>query len=163
MFIKKIDAMRTGVDDEDQKLDDEKDAYKRMTVKILNKVVTRYPSLEIFDEKIAYLTTVKRQIAEMKQSVDIGWLRVNSKPLITELEKTIEAWIQAYTSFILINTMQQISNINAFIHEVTEGIKVVPKSSETASEKAILRQVMTHLRDVKMIKDLTIQQIDPMK
>jgi len=44
----------------------------------------------------------------MKQSVDIGWLRVNSKPLITELEKTIEAWIHTHTSFILNNTMQQI-------------------------------------------------------
>ena len=99
----------------------------------------------------------------MKQSVDIGWLRVNSKPLITELEKTIEAWIHTHTSFILNNTMQQIYNINNFIHEVTEGIKVVPKSSDTAAEKAILMQVMTHLRDVKMIKDKTIEQIDPMK
>jgi len=95
-------------------------------------------SLEIFDEKIAYLTTIKRQIAEMKISVDIGWLRVNSMPLIKELEKTIEAWIQTHTSFILNNTMQQINNINNFIHEVTEGIKVVPKSSDTAGEKAIL-------------------------
>jgi len=64
-----------------------------MCQKILKGVVTRFPSLEIFDEKIAYLTTVKRQIAEMKTSVDIGWLRVNSMPLIKELEKTIEAWI----------------------------------------------------------------------
>jgi len=59
--------------------------------------------------------------------------------------------------------MQQIKNINHFIHEVTEGIKVVPKSADTASEKAILMQVMTHLRDVKMIKDKTIEQIEPMK
>jgi len=59
----------------------------------LKGVVTRFPTLEIFDEKISHLTTVKRQIAEMKTSVDIGWLRVNSMPLIKELEKTIEAWI----------------------------------------------------------------------
>jgi len=155
--------MRTGADDEDQKLDDELDAFNWMCQKILKGVVTRFPTLEIFDEKIAYLTTVKRQIEEMKQSVDIGWLRVNSKPLIEELKKTIEAWIQTHTSFILNNTMQQIQNINNFIHEVTEGIKVVPKSSDTAAEKAILMQVMTHLRDVKMIKDKTIEQIDPMK
>lgn len=107
-FAKKINAMRTGADDEDQKLDDELDSFNWMCQKILKGVVTRFPSLEIFDEKIAYLTTVKRQIAEMKQSVDIGWLRVNSKPLITELEKTIEAWIHTHTSFILNNTMQQI-------------------------------------------------------
>lgn len=138
MFTKKLNAMRTGDDDEEQKLDDEQEAFNWMCQKILKGVVTRFPSLEIFDEKIAYLTTIKRQIAEMKISVDIGWLRVNSMPLIKELEKTIEAWIQTHTSFILNNTMQQINNINNFIHEVTEGIKVVPKSSDTAGEKAIL-------------------------
>jgi len=109
-----------------------------MATKILHGVVTRYPTLEIFDEKIAHLTTVKRQIAEMKTSVDIGWLRVNSLPLIKELEKTIEAWIQTHTSFLLNNTMRQIQNINNFIHEVTEGIKTVPKSADTESEKATL-------------------------
>lgn len=59
--------------------------------------------------------------------------------------------------------MRQIQNINNFIHEVTEGIKTVPKSADTEGEKAILMQVMTHLRDVKMIKDKTLEQIDPMK
>jgi hypothetical protein len=31
-----------------------------MGVKILNSVVTRFPSLEIFDEKIQFLTSVKK-------------------------------------------------------------------------------------------------------
>jgi dynein heavy chain len=99
----------------------------------------------------------------MKQSVDIGWLRVNSLPLIKELEKTIEAWINAHTAFLLNNTTQQIKNINNFINDVSEGIKVVPKSNESEAEKAQLMAVMTHLRDVKMIKDKTIDQVDPMK
>jgi hypothetical protein len=75
-----------------------------MATKILKGVVTRYPTLEIFDEKIAHLTIVKKQISEIKQSYDIGWLRVNSLPLIRELEKTIDAWIIAHTSFLLNNT-----------------------------------------------------------
>jgi hypothetical protein len=80
------------------------DGFRWMGTKILKSVVTRYPSLEIFDEKIAHLTVVKKQISEMKQSVDIGWLRVNSIPLIRELEKTIDDWIHAHTSFLLNNT-----------------------------------------------------------
>lgn len=39
----------------------------------------------------------------------------------------------------------------------------MPKSNESEAEKAQLMAVMTHLRDVKMIKDKTIDQIDPMK
>jgi hypothetical protein len=47
----------------------------------------------------------------MKTTVDIGWLRVNSTPLIRELQKTVNEWIEAYTSFLLTNTMREISNI----------------------------------------------------
>jgi hypothetical protein len=83
--------------------------------------------------------------------------------LIKELEKTIQLWIDAHTNFLLSNTTQQIQNIKKFISDVSEGIKVVPKSNETPAERQALMAVMTHLRDVKMIKDKTIDNIDPMK
>ena len=44
-----------------------------------------------------------------------------------------------------------------------QGIKVVPEKAETPQEKKLLTQVMTHLRDVKMIKDHTLEEIEPMK
>ena len=99
----------------------------------------------------------------MKTTVDIGWLRVNSSPLIRELQKTISEWIEAYTSFLLNNTINEISNIQNFIDEVTSGIKVLPEQAETKKEKELLMQVMTHLRDVKMIKDRTLDEVEPMK
>jgi len=37
-----------------------------MASKILKGVTTRYPALEVFDEKISHLTVVKKQISEMK-------------------------------------------------------------------------------------------------
>jgi len=40
---------------------------------------------------------------------------------------------------------------------------VLPEGSETKREKELLMQVMTHLRDVKMIKDRTFEEIEPMK
>ena len=88
------------------------DGFNWMGVKILVGLVTRFPSVDIFDENIQYLTSVKKQISEMKQSVDIGWLRVNSLPLIKELEKTIESWIHAHTAFQFKKTTQRIKNIN---------------------------------------------------
>ena len=56
-----------------------------MADKILSGVQTKKPNLELFDEKITQLTKIKHQITDMKQTVDIGWLRVNSNPLIREL------------------------------------------------------------------------------
>jgi hypothetical protein len=99
----------------------------------------------------------------MKTSIDIGWVRVNSTPLIRELQKTISEWIEAYTSFLFNNTVSEITNIQKFIDEVTGGIKVIPEGAETKREKEILMQVMTHLRDVKMIKDRTLDEVEPMK
>lgn len=99
----------------------------------------------------------------MKPQLDIGWVRVNSTPLIRELQKTVSEWIDAYTSFLLTNTVAEIHNIQKFIDEVGNGIKVIPESSETKREKEILMQVMTHLRDVKMIKDRTLDEVEPMK
>jgi len=99
----------------------------------------------------------------MKTSIDIGWVRVNSTPLIRELQKTVSEWIEAYTSFLFNNTVAEITNIQNFIDEVTGGIKVIPEGAETKREKEILMQVMTHLRDVKMIKDRTLEEVEPMK
>lgn len=99
----------------------------------------------------------------MKYTLDIGWLRVNSLPLINEMKKTVTEWIDAYTHFLLSNTITEIQNIQKFIDEVQSGIKVLPEGSETKKEKELLMQVMTHLRDVKMIKDRTFDEIEPMK
>jgi hypothetical protein len=142
---------------------EEDETFKWMADKILQKVQTKKPSLELFDEKITQLTKIKNQIQEMKTTIDIGWLRVNSSPLIRELQKTVSEWMEAYTSFLLTNTITEITNIQKFIDEVFNGIKVLPESSETKKEKELLMQVMTHLRDVKMIKDRTFDEIEPMK
>jgi dynein heavy chain len=134
-----------------------------MAGKILNGVDTKKPSNEAFDDKITHLHKVQQMISEMKTSTDIGWLRVNSGPLQKSLQMIITQWISRYTNFLLNNTINEINNIQAFNEEVTKGIKVLPESSETKKEKELLMQVMTHLRDVKMIKDHTLSEIEPMK
>lgn len=133
-----------------------------MAEKILDGVKTKQPSLDAFHEKITMLTGIKGEIHDMKTSIDIGWLRVNANPLITELKGTIVLWIDTYINFLLNNTVTQIKNIENFI-KVTEGIKTLPKDAKTKQEKDVLMKVMGHLRDVKMIKDRTLDQVGPMK
>lgn len=99
----------------------------------------------------------------MQTPSDIGWLRVNSQPLKIALEKIVTTWINTFTNFLLTNTTDEITNILNFIDEVNDGIQVIPSKSETQEEKDILMKVMTHLRDVKMITNHTINEIEPMK
>lgn len=143
--------------------EEEDETFKWMAVKILDGVKTKRPDLDAFDEKITFLTDIKNEIHAMKTTVDIGWLRVNATPFIKELQNTITQWINTYISFLMDNTVQQLKNIEEFNAEISEGIKVLPKGSSTKQERDLLMKVMTHLRDVKMIKDRTLNQIEPMK
>jgi hypothetical protein len=105
-----------------------------MASKILDGVTTRQPSLEAFDEKISQLHEVKARIQDMKPSSDIGWLRVNSQPLINSLKQIVNQWIERFTSFLLNNTTTQLKNINLFLTEVSEGIKELPPAALSAEK-----------------------------
>ena len=129
-----------------------------MSVKILEGVVTKQPALDVFDAEITRLYEYKARINSIKPSADIGWLRVNSSPLIKELQTTINDWIDRFTSFLYDNTMKQLHNIQGFIKEVSEGIKVLPKDLTTDRDKQLLTKVMTHLRDVTQINKHTVER-----
>jgi len=151
--------VKTNADGEEE----EDETFKWMAEKILVGVKTKRPDLDAFDEKISFLTDIKNDINQMQSTVDIGWLRVNATPFIKELQNTITLWINTYISFLMDNTVQQLKNIEAFNTEITEGIKELPKGTASKLENDTLMKVMTHLRDVKMIKDRTLAQIEPMK
>jgi len=149
------------LNDDGEEIEDE--TFRWMAERILTDVKTKKPSLEAFDEKITFLNSIKNEIATMKTVSDIGWLRVHATPLIKELQNTVTQWIDSHTSFLLDNTMQEIRNIQSFIEEVSTGIKVIPEAAETKKEKELLMKVMEHVRDVKMIKERTLSEIEPMK
>jgi dynein heavy chain len=153
--------LRKNADGEDE----EDPTFAWMANRILDGVETRKPDLEAFDQKITFLYRMRNEINEMRPTVEIGWLKVNAMPLIKELQAIIKQWIDCYTNFLLNNTIREVSNIDSFIKEVSEGIMVLPEESKIhqQSEKDLLMRVMTHLRDVKMIQARTHNEIEPMK
>lgn len=66
IFSKKLEATRTGSDEDDMRIESEMLCFHAMEDKIMGSVVTRFPPLEVFDEKIQYLHGVKKTISEMK-------------------------------------------------------------------------------------------------
>lgn len=111
LIIKKFE----GTEDDEYLAEQEEESYRCLADKILKGVHTKFPALDQFDEKITHLTKVKHQIAEIKTSVEIGWIRVNSTPLVTKLQQTVNDWIDMHISFLLNNTVTQITNIKKFI------------------------------------------------
>ena len=133
---------------EEEQREVEIENFDAMARKVLNGVVTKQPALEVFDAKITELYEYKHRIQSMRPNDDIGWLRVNSTPLIKELSTIINSWIERFTSFLYDNTTKQLKNTQAFIEEVSTGIKELPTDLRTEREKNLLTKVMTHLRDV---------------
>ena len=90
--------LETGTDPRAEKhviinADDEEEedlTFNWMADRILDGVETLKPSLEVFDQKLTYLYRIKNEINEMKHSIDISWLKVNSSPLIKELQEIIK-------------------------------------------------------------------------
>jgi len=119
--------------------------------------------MEEFDKKIELLHKVKNDIDGMKVVHDIAWLKVTSQTLINHLHESVTEWIDKYTQFLLQNTTSEINNVRIFIKQVADGIENLPESSNTQAEKDRLMEVMTHLRDVKMITENTLARIDPMR
>jgi len=133
---------------EEEQREVELESFDAMSNKILVGVTTQLPSLEAFAEKITSLHEVKNRIAVVKQFSDIGWIKVNSGPLIKELQIIIDEWINKFTKFIHHNTTQQLSNIQSFIDEVKDGIKEIPKTLNKDRDKKLFTKVITHLQDV---------------
>ena len=142
---------------------EEDESYKWMVEKILKGITVHKPTLEAFDEKITYLTSISTKIHEMETPTTRGWLKINSQPLKDALNGIITSWINKYTKFLLENTVTEIKNLISFTKEVAEGIQKVPEKVKSQEEKDLLMKVMTHLRDVKMIKDHALAEINPMK
>ena len=161
-FIKRIRA-EAGEDAEEEQIEVEIESFDAMQGKILDGVITQHPDLDAFDEKIIFLTEVKHRINSMSSMSDIGWIRVDSKPLIKDLQAIINDWIDKFTQFLLTNTVKRIENMTNFIQGVEAGIKVIPNEAETQAEKDKLTVVMTCLRDVSQIRDKTLEQVNPMK
>jgi hypothetical protein len=66
------------------------------------------------------------------------------------------------------NTLKKLNNIKAWTKEVNDGISNLPtkdmdKFKRSDKDKNLLQIVMTHLRDVKQIKEKTDEQFGPIR
>jgi len=130
-FEEQLKQQRDGEDQDTDWYDEEMDSFKAMAEKILHGVNTRNPSLNAFDEKITFLHEQQQNISKIKKTQDIGWIKVNSQPLINDLEKLIDSWINKFTQYLLHSTKRQLFNIRKFITDVNNGLKELPQNLKT--------------------------------
>jgi dynein heavy chain len=68
---------------------------------LLKGAKARIPPLELFDEIITELENKRREIQQMRDTMNIGWLRIIVSSLRDSLKIKVQKWIDVYTSFLL--------------------------------------------------------------
>jgi dynein heavy chain, axonemal len=165
-FLKKDYGEQDNKTEEEK--EEERDNLLFLQHTILKEVAIKMPPLELFHEEISKFKTIQARIQEVKvkgggEDNDIGWLRVNSQPLKAALDMIVTKWINKYSEFLhsYVNTILQ--NMAEFLHVVENGIKKIPEGSESEKDKSLLMKVMTHLRDMKMVKEGAVNLVEPMR
>ena len=77
------------------------------------------PSLERFDEEINKYKEVQDEIQALTTSKNIGWIRVDAKPIKQALSTTVTKWIFQYTSYLSNKVTDSIDDLYLFIEEST--------------------------------------------
>ena len=141
--------------EEDEEAEEKQKILERT---IFKKVAAKPPPLELFDSEISRLNAVHAKIEEIKEYIDIHWIRVKSDKLRDCLKSRIEKWIEKYSSYLKYDLTQKLDNIQQFIKDVDDGIKLIPEATNTPEEKAQLDKVMNLLRDMKEVYEVAGKQ-----
>lgn len=112
-------------------------------------VVTKLPKFEVFDKKINELKQIEKKIKSYKEKRDIGWLRVDAKPLLNSLEQKVEKWINTYTDFFLEQIRTIFVNCNNFMKYLEDGIAENP--SKKPEDKKLLMNTMEVLSKHRLV------------
>lgn len=155
------EAFEKFLDDEEKKMDDfakemAKDDLSESEVvgdlgslqeqsALLKGAKARIPPLELFDEIITELENKKREIQQMRDIMNIGWLRIIVSSLRDSLKIKVQKWIDVYTTFLLTQVKVILTNLQNFNKNTTEGIVTNP--NDHPEDKTLLRKVMKIISD----------------
>lgn len=112
---------------------------------LLKGAKARIPPLELFDEIITELENQRREIQQMRESINIGWLRIIVSSLRDSLKIKVQRWIDVYTTFLLTQVKVILTNLQNFNKHTTEGI--VKNPNDFPEDKNLLRKVMKIISD----------------
>merc|ERR1712100_666075 len=105
-----------------------------------------------FDEIITKYETIKENIQHLQSPMDIGWIRVNTQPIKSQLMTWTSKWIEMFLNILKETVTEKLSTLDQFIHQVTKGLDVeVPDGPHG---KDALMTVMEDIRDVRKAIDV---------
>ena len=117
------------------------------------------PPLEAFELKILHYRAVQDEVNHLVSHQDIGWLRVDSKPVKNQLVYWAGQWVALYTEFLL----------NEVIDSMTEMVDFIQHSNQLLDQEVSdddqdkLQEILACIRDVKKLTPKYDDMIEPLR
>ena len=114
-----------------------------------------------FDTAISKYENIKDLIQKLPSPVDIGWIRINTQPVKSQLITCTSRWIEMFTSFMKSFVVEKLSSLDKFMATVNTGLDL-PVIEGKEGTKALM-SVMEDIRDVRKAMDVTKEMFVPLQ
>ena len=118
------------------------------------------PPIAAFEAKITEYTTLRDQCNLLPSTADIGWLRVDSKPVRTQLLYWTSQWVALYTDHVKNNILDSMAEMTSFM---TQADTVLSQEVSEEEDDGSLRSVLECIRDVKKNSKRFDTMVQPLK
>jgi dynein heavy chain len=115
--------------------------------------------LSKFDERITFLRKVQEEIASMRHSTDISFLRISSQPVKQALSAWVTKWVYVFTSYLTNHIHGSLNNLFKFFKDVDAGLSI----TVGGQNKQDLIEVMQHIRNVRSMMNEQENMFPPIR
>ena len=117
-------------------------------------------NLKVFEEAIFKYEAVRESIQQLQSPMDVGWLRINTQAIKSQLTTWAAKWVEMFTAHLRVTVLERLTNLNEFIAGVSGGLD--RPLEEGAAVKELL-EIMEHIRDVRQAADVTQEMFEPLQ
>jgi len=117
--------------------------------------------LKKYDDAISRYEGIRESIQQLQSPVDVGWLRINTSPIKSQLMTWSSKWIEMFISSLKTTLIHKLTSLDGFMDQVSKGLdRFVEEGSEG---KAALMKVMEDIRDVRKSMEVTHEMFQPLQ
>jgi len=110
-----------------------------------SKDVEKFPPIEEFEKQIMKYTQIRQECNAISTHEDVGWVRIDVKPVRIQVLLFVDQWTTMYTGFLKDRVIGSMDEMSRFMQEAAgQFAQTVPEENQEA-----LRKMLMQIRDVK--------------
>lgn len=109
------------------------------------------PSLDDFDKEIEIYQTARDEIYNLQDWCDVGWMRVNMRPIKQVLGTYASKWMFVYTKYLSDQVSSTLNDLDSFLKRIEPGIEAI-----TGEEQ----DITSFMRLMRVFNEVSTQQAE---